>query len=444
MKHKFSFLLLYGMTVLLGGLGALLLLCGEKAPRPSMAENRMLAGFPALTAQSLLSGEFMSGLEAYLSDGMPQREALITAAQGMTQVFALGEKSEEQAQQDIYDQVANLPEAPEEPTAAPSPSPSPFAQATQAPTQVPAATPVPEAKDLSDIPDCYFTCYGENGKRLDVYTFPAKNVRRMIRLLDAFRAVLPEDGHVLAAQPIFPGVADYLRQGEYTSWDSDLENLINSHVDPGVYMVSVQEVLQEPLLAGEYLYFRTDHHWTPRAACYTANRLLRHLGIVPRDYDDYSFRIISDFYGSAAKKGSGKMPDTLEVMIPDTPVQGTLINWDRTERETPLIYESLRTYMVFLGGNQGPWQRFETGVDCGRSCLVFGDSFSKDLIPFLTPYYETVHVSDVRQMYFHGEKRTWSISDYIRENGVDDVYILYSTANGVNTDTIMEDLLAFL
>ena len=93
MKHKFSFLLLYGMTVLLGGLGALLLLCGEKAPRPSMAENRMLAGFPALTAQSLLSGEFMSGLEAYLSDGMPQREALITAAQVVTQVFALGEKS---------------------------------------------------------------------------------------------------------------------------------------------------------------------------------------------------------------------------------------------------------------------------------------------------------------------------------------------------------------
>lgn len=441
MKHKFSFLLLYGMTVLLGGLGALLLLCGEKAPRPSMAENRMLAGFPALTAQSLLSGEFMSGLEAYLSDGMPQREALITAAQGVTQVFALGEKSEEQTQQDIYDQVANLPEAPEEPTAAPSPA----VQATPGPAQeTPAATPVPEAKDLSDIPDCYFTCYGENGKRLDVYTFPAKNVRRMIRLLDAFRAVLPEDGHVLVAQPMFPGIADYLRQGEYTSWGSDMERIINEHVDPGVYVASVQEILQEPLLNGEPLFFRTDHHWTPRAACYTANHLLQQLGIVPRDYDDYSFRIITDFYGSAAKKGSGKAPDTLEVMIPDTPVKGYRIDWDGREEEAPLIYESLHNYMVFLGGNQGPWRRFETGVDCGRSCLVFGDSFSNCLVPFLTPYYETVHTSDVRRDYYDILHRTWSISEYIERNHIDDVYILYSTANGFNADNIMDSLLAFL
>ena len=34
------------------------LLFVDKAPRPSEEENRMLSGFPALSAQSLLSGDF--------------------------------------------------------------------------------------------------------------------------------------------------------------------------------------------------------------------------------------------------------------------------------------------------------------------------------------------------------------------------------------------------
>ena len=46
MKRKLSFLLLYGSLVLFGGLGALLLIFGEKAPHASLAENRMLAGLP--------------------------------------------------------------------------------------------------------------------------------------------------------------------------------------------------------------------------------------------------------------------------------------------------------------------------------------------------------------------------------------------------------------
>ena len=53
MKHKFSFLLIYGVMVLFGGLGVLLLFVGEKEPHPSQMENRMLAGFPTLSAETV-------------------------------------------------------------------------------------------------------------------------------------------------------------------------------------------------------------------------------------------------------------------------------------------------------------------------------------------------------------------------------------------------------
>ena len=43
MKHKLSFLLLYGTLVLFGGLGAFVFLYGEREPHASHTENRMLA-----------------------------------------------------------------------------------------------------------------------------------------------------------------------------------------------------------------------------------------------------------------------------------------------------------------------------------------------------------------------------------------------------------------
>ena len=506
MKHKFSFLLTYGMAVLLGGLGALLLLVGEKTPHPSQMENRMLAGFPPLSAKAVQDGSFMEGLESYLSDNMLERDQLVAAADRLMGCFSLATQSDdEMAQEALFAQVAAFaqegeaqpagPEETPEPAPAPTPEPTPTAEpATPAPTRdvsdrsdetpsssdgtpelrdtpepersavpetteptaAPTDTPQPEAsptpapakKDLSAIQPCYFTCTRADGSVHTVYTFPVNNILRMIKTLNAYRAALPAEGHVFFAQPPFPGVAANLQSGEFVSWGGELENTINEYSDEGVYMVSVQQVLQQPLLDGEYLFFTTDHHWTPRAACYTANALLATLGIDPKPYDSYAFHTYRDFYGSMLNSNpnlrSTHRPDVLDVMIPETPVKGYCIAWDGSEREAPLIYENSHTYMAFLGGTQGPWRRFETGVDCGRSCLVIGDSFSNCFVPFLTPYYETVHATDVRDAYYDGAHASWTISEYIAKYGIDDVYLILSTASGVNTDYLIESLLKYL
>ena len=104
MKRKLSFLLLYGTLVLFGGLGALLLLFGEKAPHASLTENRMLAGFPQLSAETVRDGDFMSGLESFLSDNMLERDKLVQAASRLTALFSLEQPSEAAAdlRRDIY------------------------------------------------------------------------------------------------------------------------------------------------------------------------------------------------------------------------------------------------------------------------------------------------------------------------------------------------------
>ena len=80
----------------------------------------------------------------------------------------------------------------------------------------------------------------------------------------------------------------------------------------------------------------------------------------------------------------------------------------------------------------------------GRSCLVIGDSFANCFLPFLTPYYETVHMTDVRKSYYDAANARWSISQYLADNGIDDVYFVLSTASGVNTVGLMDNLLKYL
>ena len=461
MKNKISFYLLYGMLVLLGGLGVLLLIFGQKTPHPSYSENRMLSGFPKLSAETLKDGSFMTGIEDYLSDNMIERDEIVAKTEQILNRFSRKEARDPLAEQEeLFQQVEALAgEAEESRTAQPTAAATPEQTASAVPekaTETPAAEPsasetgTPEPadgeKDLSAVPECRFTCIKQNGAEETIYIFPRKNIQRMIRVLNAYRAALPDDGHVFFAQPPFPGVAAFLQNGEYSGWDGALEDTINAFADDGVVAVSVQKILEKPLLNGEDLYFNTDHHWKPRAACYTANACLSAIGIDPKPYEAYAYLTYNDFYGSSASKPGYKSshePDTVDIMIPSTPVKGVRIYWNGTEEDAPMI-TSAHSYMAFLGGTLGPWRRFETGVDCGRHCLVIGDSFANVFLPYLTPYYETVHMTDVRQDYYDAGSARWTISEYIERNGIDDVYIVLSTASGVNTDYLIDSLLKYL
>lgn len=471
MKRKLSFLLLYSTLVLFGGLGTLVLLFGEKEPHASLTENRMLAGFPELSLQAIRNGRFMSGLEDFLSDNIPERDTLVQGAGAVMDLLSLRSKTADEETDELAAQLASFaqegaeniepfesepePEATFKPEVMDTDTPAP--EATPVPGESPQFSPepsaVPEAtaasrKDLSEIRACTFTLTMKNGSTQTVYTFPKENIQRAVRVLNAYRALLPADGHVFFAQPPFSGIGFKLQNGTCIGWGSDLEDTINEFSDDGVYMVSVEKVLEQPLLDKEYLYFNTDHHWTPRAASYVANAILKTMGIDPRPYDSYTFHTFRDFYGSTTVNNpqirATRKPDTLEVLILTTPVKGYQVLWNGAERNAPLIYENNHTYMAFLGGTKGPWRRFETGVDSGRNCLVIGDSFSTCFVPFLAPYYETILVTDVRDGYYDRPHARWTISQYMQQHGVDDVYIVLSTSSSINTAGMFEKLLRYL
>lgn len=463
-KYRISFIPLYLLLTLLFGVGILLCLYGEKESRVSDRENRMLAGFPEVSWETITDGTFMTGLESWLSDTMFERDAIIDASNDFMDAIALwipeksdDEKLEEQvaAMAGVEDEDSPTAEPTAEPTIEPTqepvevttpepsatPTPPPTPEVTEdasnpASTQESASTPssTPKVVKLTTVDhDCTLWQERADGTVRTVYTFDKKAMQNAVEVLNAYRNLLPEDGKVYFAHIPFPGISHPLQNGMYVGWGSDVETTLEEYTQEGVVIVSVQEVLEQPLLDGEYLYFHTDHHWTPRAACYVAQALLATQGIAAADYEDYSYVHYTDFVGSTGSQpGYDKEP--IDVILPLLPTTGYLIDKHGTEKEDVYMITTRHSYQAYLGSTRGPWRKFVTGADgAGRKCLVISDSYGNCFIPYLMPYYSEVHSVDLRADYFNLSKAGCTVGEYIEKYGIEEVYIILSTASGVNS-----------
>lgn len=113
-KYRIAFIPIYLLLALLLGLGVLLCLTAPRESRASLKENRMLAGAPVLSWESVFSGEFMTGLESFLSDGMVERDRIIDASNQLEKAMTLWapKKTDEER---LEEQVAAMAGGEEEP-----------------------------------------------------------------------------------------------------------------------------------------------------------------------------------------------------------------------------------------------------------------------------------------------------------------------------------------
>lgn len=178
----------------------------------------------------------------------------------------------------------------------------------------------------------------------------------------------------------------------------------------------------------EALYYRTDHHWTSLAASYAFSQLAPSMAISPvSDYDIYT--VSSSFEGTLANKcGIAPQKDIIEIYVPKTDViyNVTFFGTSETGEETPVsrsmyVRERLNDknqYTVFFGGNY-PLVTIDTTADCGRTLLMFKDSYANCMVQFLYPYFDHILMVDPR--YYTG-----SVASLIRQNNVTDVLFFYN------------------
>ena len=192
------------------------------------------------------------------------------------------------------------------------------------------------------------------------------------------------------------------------------ENIINDA------LINVQPVLSQH--TDEYIYYRTDHHWTTYGAYYAYEEYMREIGKDFTTIDNYNMIDVEDFLGThfSKAKSYNVKPDILSYIDIDA-----TINIDGKELS---IYdkEKLDTrdkYAMFMRGNPG--HAIVKGNGEGK-VMVIKDSYANSFMPFMINDFEEIHIFDLRYI-------TLGLDKFIEENNYDEILILY------NCETLLSD-----
>ena len=205
--------------------------------------------------------------------------------------------------------------------------------------------------------------------------------------------------------------------------DAYLDQLSAAVQAAGGRFVDVRQTLAEH--KDEYIYYRTDHHWTSLGAYYAYQQLCGALSLTPFDPAAHTALTAENFYGTHYSKARtwNAVPDTITYY--DLPNALTIWNvtaaGQPTDGQTTGLYDTDKLnvydkYAMFLHGNNG-LSRIE-GNGTGR-ILVIKDSYANCFAPYLTANYAEIDVVDFRNY-------NYGLDQLIADNGYDQILVLYS------------------
>ena len=421
MKNKIAFIFTYFWLFLLLCTGVGILLFADKEERVSDSEKRMLAGFPDSSAESIFSGEFSAGFENFLSDGIFLRDSIARASESALGIFSAASYEDTMLLESIAmaDEISGNIDG-ENPTA-------PEAEAQPQPAEAETAAPASEGEADFGL---YMLC--PDGSRELLSDVSEYRVERVAQVLNDYRSFLPEDGHVFySCIPVTNYRDVVVKTGKYIGWNENFTYRFDELLVDGAHMVSAPNVLNEHLM-DEHLYFQADHHWTPLAAHYLIAEMMRIQGVPVVPYDEYEYKV-GKFYNTQTG-----LADDLDLMYPLLPSAGNIMRGGNEAEAAPLIVYDDENYVAYLAGGNDVWTRYTSGFSTGRNALVIGDSFTTAFVPHLLAYYDSVHHADPR--YYDDVLNGGPICELIEHHSIDDIYIILSYDNGIDSPMSSETL----
>lgn len=329
-------------------------------------ENRPLAQFSMPSAESILSGDFMTDFESYSTDQFIGRDFFITVKAGAERAAGKRENNGVYFGKDSY-LIQKVP-----------------------------------ALDL---------------RTLSTNTAAVKKLSS----LDKFNI------KVALVPTAYEIEKDKLPAYAYQPVQRDIVSLTSSLFEQsGVALIDSYPVLNEH--REEYIYYRTDHHQTAYGGYYTYQALAQELGFAPYRMEDFTVREMSrSFYGTTWSEATlpDIEPDTIYLFEPNFDISFTTeFIGENKKLEGLYDLEALSQkdkYVMYLGGNH-PITKITSSLQNGKKLAVFKDSYAHNIVPFLANHYEEIHMIDPR--YYNLDPVA-----YLEENGITDVLMLYSASN---------------
>ncbi len=432
----------------------------DKDPTGSESERRDFESPPPLTAESWLSGEWAKAFDKYYADTFPQRESLLEVNRELNRfyyftpsgvnkgngdeviLFVPGIDHENDTGEGATPPPSDLTAEPSAPTMLASPSPStsalPSAEPSEEPTPTP--TPTPELPDLADNELDVKTSSGiiiAGGRAMELCASLEASTAKYADAVNLYAETFP-DSRVINI--VVPNAGGFYAPEEYRTGAYDQQAAIatmQSKLSESVVAVNGYDALRPH--TDEYIYFRSDHHWTQLGAYYAYRAVMDAVGETPYELDDFEQgEVNGDFLGTLYNWSASYPQSSVIAENPDKvyfwrPVRDftTRIYSDLTMNEatawngyaiSSTVQGIANKYMAFMSGDQ-PLIHVSTDVGNGKSVLVLKESYGNAFCPYLINHYENVYIVDPRK--YNGDGLpSGDLVSFITEHPIDDIIII--------------------
>lgn len=416
-------------------------------PRESAVEKRTLTKFPAFSVDSFLNGEFLNGVSTWYADTFPFRETLLAGNTRYRMLYGIQNNQIYGSIQaadavpakrinltdiilpDIQREMESLQDAMRE------------VMATQQAAD--AANGGVKRREITSVPEQVGSVYVADDTAFSLYGFTQEAANQYIDAVSALANKVDSDVTVYdIVVPISTGIyLDEALQKELgCSDEQEAIQYIYNNMDDKVVTVDAFTTLKSH--SDEYLYFRTDHHWTALGAYYTYCQLMKEKGITPTSLGKYETMVFDNFIGSLYSASNqapslADNPDVITAYIPLATNRMTYTDVDGNTFDYDIIYDvsdwdSGSKYNCFIAGDQPLEEIHNPNMSDGSSCVVIKESFGNAFVPFWVDHYETVYVVDYR---YYPE----GLTALIRDKGIKDV-IFINNISAATTSSLVSNI----
>jgi hypothetical protein len=346
----------------------------------SEQENRNLKQFPEFTKESFFSGKFSTEMNEYFADQFPLRNLFVKFKSGFELTLLKGENNGV-----LYknDQLA--------------------------------------VKD--------FNVYQSLGKTQTTDRIYPEIIKAQLSSVNELSDKL--DIPVVTVIP--PRVIDIAdRSFDYDRPDGDIAfDVMKETLSENAGYIDTLSILREKYEKGEYVYYRTDHHWTTLGAYYIYCEIMAELGceenIVP--LEEFEIEQIENYSGTTASKGNFPIyeKDILEIwnhgdgdfeVIIDGEKFSSLYNREYLDKNDK--------YSVFLDGTHDITEIRKNEPD-RKTLVIAKDSFANCLIPFLAEEFDIIALN---------LNNVPSVSAFAERYEADAVLIVYNLENIITSTSL--------
>ena len=207
-----------------------------------------------------------------------------------------------------------------------------------------------------------------------------------------------------------------------------LINSINSYLslksNDHINTINVAEELLKN--KDDYIYYKTDHHWTSYGAYLAYLTYMDYLGLEIVDINNLEKITINNFLGTYYNRSKYFKADSDFITYYN--ILGLHIEIDGKEQLSLMDLEKFKgsdKYSAFLWGNNGLTKVINENISeerKGSSILIFKDSYANSFIQFLSYNYEIIDIIDLR--YFKE-----SIRNFMKDKDYNEILIMYSFNN---------------